>query len=262
MPPSASSIAQSNPELGAVVHEETLPAGCHYSLLVRRGYSLSLTDMAGSANLGLLAFNADEKSERYNMADTLKAQHISRLAKPYVLYSDMGRVMMSIIRDDCGWHDTICGTTNAAMVAAQYGELDFQTARNDYRRNGRDGFLVELGRWGLSRRDLVANANLFSRVVTDTEGNLIYAPNNSPAGATVELRADMNCLVIMNSAPHPLATQNEYPTGDIKVAVAFCGLASADDASRLVTAENTRGFQNTEQWFAQRSGSHGNGGQE
>ena len=236
------------------VVEETLPAGCHYSLVVRRGYTLRLRDVAGGANVGLLVFNFDEKSERYNMADTLKAQHVSRLQQDLVLYSDMGRVMMSITRDDCGWHDTICGTTDAAMITDQYGELDFQTARNDYYRNGRDGFLMELGRWGLSRRDLVANVNLFSRVTTDDTGAMTFVADNSPAGSTVDLRAELNCLVVLTSAPHPLAPYTTYPDGEVDVSVHWSGPAAADDSCRLSRPENERGFANTEAWFAQYSG--------
>lgn len=242
------------PDLGPAVLEETLPAGCHFSLVVRRGWTLRLTDVAGGANVGMLVFNQDEKTERYNMADTLKGQHVSRLAAPLAIYSDMGRVMMSITHDDCGWHDTICGTTDAAMIAAQYGELDFQTARNDYRRNGRDGFLVELGRWGLSRRDLVANLNLFSRVVVEDDGAMVFDPDNSAPGSTLDLRAELNCLVVLNSAPHPLAPGSTYPTGAVGLSVHWTGPAAADDPCRLSRPENERGFQNTEAWFAQQPG--------
>ena len=247
-------MPDSAPELGPALVSETLPAGCHHSLVVRRGHTLRLTDLEGGANVGLLVVNQDEKSERYNMADTLKAQHVSRLCAPLVLYSDMGRVMMSITHDDCGWHDTICGTTDAAMIAAQYGELDFQVARNDYRRNGRDGLLVELGRWGLTRRDLVANVNLFSRVVVGDDGAMTFEPGNSPAGATVDLRAELNCLVFLTSAPHPLDPATEYPTGPVQLTVHHTGPAGPDDPCRLARPENARGFENTEAWFAQQPG--------
>lgn len=237
-----------------VVLEDQLPAGCHHALVVRRGYTLRLTDLAGGANVGLLAFNLDEKTDRYNMADTLKAQHISRLTAGNVLYSDMGRVLMSITLDDCGWHDAICGTTDASMIAAQYGELDFQTARNGYRRNGRDGFLIELGRWGLSRRDLVPNVNFFSKVVPGDDGALAWAPDHSLPGSRVDLRAELNCLVVLSAAPHPLSPATEYPTGAVGLSVRWTGPAGMDDPCRLSCAENGRGFQNTEAWFAQPPG--------
>lgn len=237
-----------------VVLEDRLPAGRHHALVVRRGYTLRATDVAGGANLGVIVVNFDDRTDRYNMADTLKAQHVSRLTAGNVLYSDMGRVLMSVTRDDCGWIDAICGTTDAAMIAAQYGALDFQDARNDYRRNGRDGLLVELGRWGLSRRDLVANINLFSRVAAGEDGALAFVADHSPPGSSVDLRAELNCLVIMTSAPHPLSDATSYPTGDVELSVRWTGPAGADDPCRRSCPENGRGFENTEAWFAQPAG--------
>ncbi len=79
---------------------------------------LRLTDVEGGANVAALFYNYEERLERYNMADTLKAQHTAYLTKGCVCYSDMGRVLCSITEDTCGWHDTLCGVSNAAMVAA------------------------------------------------------------------------------------------------------------------------------------------------
>ena len=64
----------------------------------------------------------DDPLERYNMPDTLKAQHIARLTAGLVLYSDMGRVLCSIVDDTVGWHDPIGGCCNAACSRATYGE--------------------------------------------------------------------------------------------------------------------------------------------
>ena len=68
----------------------------------KRRTALRITDTTGGANVGLLLYNADNLSERYNMADTLKAQHIARLTRTNTLMSDMGRVLCSITEDTCG----------------------------------------------------------------------------------------------------------------------------------------------------------------
>ena len=133
--------------------EELLPGGCHWSGVLRRGNALRLTDRTGRANVSALFYNAEEKLERYNMPDTLKAQHTAHLTAGHVCYSDMGHVLCSLIDDTCGWHDTVCGVSNAEMVNAKYGEATYQTHRNAMHRNGRDGLLIELGKWGLSKRD-------------------------------------------------------------------------------------------------------------
>jgi urea carboxylase-associated protein 2 len=131
--------------------KEIVPGGNRWSGVMRRGTALRLTDMEGGANVAALFFNAEEKLERYNMPDTLKAQHTAFLTAGHVCYSDMGRVLCSIVGDSVGWHDTVCGVGDAALIERKYGVANFQTHRNAMYRNGRDGLLVELGKWGLAR---------------------------------------------------------------------------------------------------------------
>jgi uncharacterized protein YcgI (DUF1989 family) len=95
---------------------ETLPGGMHWSGLLRRGNTLRITDVQGRANLSALFFNCDDRSERYSMPDTLKAQHTAFLTRGNVCFSDMGRVLCSIPVDNCGWHDTVCGVLDGVHL--------------------------------------------------------------------------------------------------------------------------------------------------
>jgi hypothetical protein len=212
-----------------------------------------LTDLNGGANVGALFYNLDEKTERYNMPDTLKAQHVAYLTAGCVCYSDMGRILVSIAGDTCGWHDTICGTTTSAMIAAQYGEHSYQDHHNEYYRNGRDSFLVQLGRYGLGKRDLTANVNFFSKVTVDQAGAMRLVGENSRPGDYVDLRAEMNVLCVLNSCPHPLTSAREYPTGPVRMSVWRSGPGGGPaDPCRLSRPENDRGFRNTIAYFAQK----------
>ena len=143
--------------------EDTLAPGAHWSGVLRRGTSLRITALEAGANVAAMLYNYESLLERYNMADTLKAQHMAFLTAGCVCYSDMGRILCSITADSCGWHDTICGLSDAAMVTSRYGSTRFQEQRNDYYKNGRDSMLNELGKYGLGKRDLIANINFFSR---------------------------------------------------------------------------------------------------
>jgi urea carboxylase-associated protein 2 len=239
-----------------IVQDETLKGGNHWSFVLKRGYTLRLTDLGGNANVSALFFNREERLERYNMADTLKAQHIAYLTQGNVCYSDMGRILISITADTCGWHDTLCGCSNAALVERKYGLRRYQEWRNDYYRNGRDSFLIELGKWGLGKRDQVANVNFFSKVGVDERGNLGYQPSNSRAGDYVDLRAEMNVIVVLNSCPHPLDPRPDYAPGDVQMTVWKSGPAAVDDPCRLSRPENGRGFANTELYFKQHSCRH------
>jgi urea carboxylase-associated protein 2 len=229
--------------------EELIPGGAHGSFLLKRGTALRLTDFEGGASLSALFYNAEDKLERYNMPDTLKAQHTAHLTQGFVLYSDMGRVLASIIGDSCGWHDTISGLTNAALVEKKYGKATYQNARNAMHRNARDSFIIELGKWGLGKRDLVPNINFFSKVSADNDGGLHFAQNHSKAGDFVELRFEMNVLVVLSASQHPLDPNPQYAPKPVQLQAWRCGAAEENDQCRNSRPENVRGFYNTELLF-------------
>ena len=237
-----------------LVLEEPLRGGQAWSRVLRRGQRLRLTDVEGGAAVAALFYNAEEPSERYNMPDTLKAQHIARLTAGYVLYSDMGRVLCSVTEDSVGWHDTITGHGSAAHGRAKFGEGSYQQLRNEWHRNTRDNFLVELGKYDLGKRDLVANLNFFVKVVVDEQGALGFVPGHSKAGSFVELRSEMNTLVVLSNTPHPLDPSKTYAPKTVGLTVRAGAPAGAQDACRLSRPENARGFTLTESYFAGRAG--------
>ena len=236
---------------GPVLWEETVPGGCHWSGVVRRGVSVRFTDREGGANCALLIFNFEEKTERYNMPDTLKAQHTAYLTRGNVCYSDMGRVLCSVSEDTAGWHDTVCGVADDALIERKYGVKRYQQHRNAMHRSGKEGFLKELSRWGMGRRDLHANLNLFSKVVADEAGGLHYVTGHSTAGAFVDLRFEMHALLVLSAAPHPLDPRTAYAPAPVKLTAWRSGTAPQDDPCRNARPENQRGFINTERYFAQ-----------
>lgn len=237
----------------APLYTRTLTHAGMWSGVISRGKILRLTDLEGGANVGLLLYNAELTVERYNMPDTLKGQHIFYLRAPYCLHSDMGRILASMTADTVGWHDTVAGSSDARLVAEKYGEKTYQTARNDFQRNGRDCFLIELAKWGLGKRDLVPNVNLFTKLVADDAGRLSFVPNNSKAGDFVELRLEMNTLVVLNTCQHPLDPDPQYRPRSVKLEVYPAASVATDDPSRLVRPENARAFENNETYFALRS---------
>jgi len=232
-----------------ILWEETVQGGASWSHVLKRGTALRLTDCEGGANAGAMFYNFECPVERYNMADTLKAQHVARLTAGLVLYSDMGRVLCSVTGDTVGWHDPIGGWSNAALVREKYGEGRYQEFRNGYHKNALDSFLVELGKWGLGRRDLTPNVNFFSRVRVGEDGGMEFQPGNSKAGDTVELRAEMNVLVVLNTCQHPLDPSAKYAPKPVKLTVLRVPAPAPEDACRVSRPENGRGFTLTERYF-------------
>lgn len=231
--------------MNEAIYKVELTGAGMWSKIIGKGKVLKLTDLEGGANVGMMLYNANERTERYNMPDTLKGQQVFYLCQGLCLHTDMGRLIASVTADTVGWHDAVCGTSDAAEVKAKYGELTYQDGRNDWYRSGKDCFLIELAKWGMSEKDWMPNLNFFSKVVTDEEGRLKYVPGNSKAGDSVSLRMEMDTLVVMNTCRHPLAPGGEYIAKPVLLEV-FEGAAVGDDDECLNShPENARAFLNT-----------------
>jgi len=233
----------------SIDYTTTLPPGGHWSLRLRRGTVLRLTDVAGGGNAGMLFYNPENLRERYNAPDTLKCQHTFRITAGHCLYSDMGRIFASVIEDSVGWHDTVCGNSHADQVAARWGKRDYQHDRNQWHQNGTDAFLVEMAKYGLGRADLAANLNWFSKVASDDAGSLRLVAGCSPPGSRVCLRLEMDTLVLLHNCPHPLNTAASYPAGPITVELGTALPVAADDPCRNSCPENRRGFANNALYY-------------
>lgn len=220
-----------------------IPAASHWSFRVRKGILLKFTDLHGGANLGALFYNPEDLLEKYNAPDTLKCQHTFKLTRGHCLYSDMGRIFCSIVEDTFGWHDTVCGNSNKKSVAKQWGEKNYQQAKNDWQQNGHDCFLVELAKYGLGKQDLAANVNLFSKVTTDKEGNISLA-SKSNQGNSITLRVEMDTLMILHTCPHPLNTEKNYPKKSVRCEMFEADPVLDDDFCKNTCKENERGFEN------------------
>lgn len=237
-----------------ILFEEEIAGGKHWSFTIRRGMVLRLIDQQGGANVGMLFYNPLNPLERYNAPDTLKCQHTFKLSRGHCLYSDMGRIFCSIVEDSVGWHDTVCGNTTGAMVAARWGVKSYQDQRNDWTLNGYDSFLVEAGKYGLGRRDLAANVNWFSKVIVQDDGSMVFDPTNSKAGDQVALRFEMDTLVLFHTCPHPLDPAAQYPRRPIVYQLMQGDPVADDDYCRTFRPENARGFENNRIFHLGRGG--------
>ena len=232
-----------------LLFEEELRGGASFAHVLKRGTALRITDLDGGANVPVTFFNFELFVERYNMPDTLKAQHTAHLTQGHCIYSDMGRVLCSITHDTVGWHDPIGAISTDECVKAKYGEHGYQEFRNDWYTSTRQNFLRELAKFGMDRRDLQAQINFFSKVQVDLEGKMHFIAGNSKAGDFVELRAEMNTLLIIDTNPHPLDPNPAYQPKRVHLSFRRVDPPAADDPCRISCPENTRGFINSERYF-------------
>jgi uncharacterized protein YcgI (DUF1989 family) len=139
--------------------------------------------------------------------------------------------------------------SNAAQVRSRFGEASYQERRNACVKNGLDSFLVEMGKHGLGWRDLVPNINFFSKVAVRGDGSLSFVIDNSAPGSYVELRAEMNTLIVLHTCPHPLDPMPEFAPKPVQLSIRHAAPVEVDDACRIACEENTRAFILTERYF-------------
>lgn len=224
---------------------KVIPAGGKWSTRIKRGNLLTFKALGDGANVSLLIYNADDTSERYNMPDTLKAQHTAHLTTGNVLMSDNGRVLASITQDSIGWHDTISGYATRSMVDERYGVTSYQVQRNKWLRSGEENFAVELFRNGLTNRDLIPVVNLFSKVYCSEDGSLHFVSQHSNKGDTITLRTEMDVLIVLSNTPNPLDPSSSYPSVPIEVMISEAAPVEENDICVTHRLENRRAFENT-----------------
>jgi urea carboxylase-associated protein 1 len=178
---------------GRPVEDRVVPPGGDWSGIVRAGQVLRIVDLEGRQAVDFLCYSAEDPSERYNAADTMKVAGTVFLTAGHGLYSDMGRRLFTIVADTCGRHDTIGGCCSQESNRLRYGVEGTP--------NCRDGFLRALGRHGLGKKDIVANLNFFMNVPVDPDGAMAIVDGLSRPGDHVDLRAEMDVLAVLSNCP-------------------------------------------------------------
>ena len=228
---------------------KVLKPGEKWSGAIGRGKYVHFKAQGAGANVAVLLYNLLDKTERYNMPDTLKAQFTAHLTQGNILMSDNGRAMASFVQDSLGWHDSICGLTTREMTDEKWGETTYQEQRNDYHRAGMENVAMELVRNGLSMRDLVPCVNLFSKVFIKEDGSMNFEPNWCKEGDTVTLRTEMDCIWILSNTPNPLDDSPEWPSVPVEMSVYDAPVTDLTDECVQHRDENVRAFQNTWDYY-------------
>ena len=219
---------------------ETVPGGWAHALPLARGETLRVVNARGTPGVSLLFYNAKDRSERFNAGDTVKIQWNARLSRGRVLFSDMGRVLASITDDTYGRNDALTGGSSRTTNAARYGDASL--------RNTRDNFILLASKHGLDKRDIPPCLTLFAPVGVDGEGRFRWEGEGAAPGDYVDLRAELDLLVFVSNAPHPLAP-GSYEPKDIGLLVWKSPPPTADDFCRTATEEAIRGFENNARYL-------------
>ncbi|MFI5044431.1 MAG: DUF1989 domain-containing protein, partial [Acidimicrobiales bacterium] len=150
---------------------------------------------------------------------------------------------MTVVDDTAAGHDALCGCLSPAAASARYGD----GSASGPTPSTRDLLCLGLAKHGLGRRDLPPTINLFSSVRVDEDGSLRLG-SGGPAGAHIELRAEMDVMVTLASGPHPLDDRDGYAASTIRITAWRDELPDpAADPFRATSPERRRAFENTDE---------------
>jgi len=232
-----------------IILNEILPSSVKYSKIIKRGQSIRLKALGDNASLSAMFYNASNVSERFNSADTVKIQWNAFLTKEKVLFSEMGRVLFAITDDTTdGLLDTLGGISNDRIVRENFsGDATFESCRNGYFKSDRENFLIELGKYGMGKKDMIPALNLFRKVDVKEGSKLILNSRRAKEGDTIELTALMDVLLILSNTPHAM-DRGEYNPSDIEIDI-FEAVDFMDEDYINYSDEAKRGFKNTNRYF-------------
>ena len=195
-----------DPETAVV--NEICAAGEPWVKLVTRGQFFRIVDLEGNQAVDTLFFNAAHALERYSATDTIRRQNMLYLTTGSKLYSNYGNIMLTIVADTCGQHDTVGGACAAESNTVRYAPEKFPM------HSCRDNFLHALAHepvcehLGMSKRDLPSNINFFMNVPVSEDG-----------GKYVEMQAEMDVIVLISNCPQLNNPCNAYNPTPIRLLV-------------------------------------------
>jgi len=213
---SSMTLVESELDPRDAIYRCVVPAGEPWLHEIRKGEHLRIVDLEGNQAVDTLFYNADDPQERYSAVDTIRRQGSLYLNAGTQLISSEGNVMLTIVADTCGRHDTLGGACATESNTVRYAlEKRFMHAC-------RDNFCSELIRreeYGIAKRDIAPNINFFMNVPVTPDGKLTFEDGISAPGKYVEMRAEMDVIYLISNCPQLNNPCNAYNPTPIRLLI-------------------------------------------
>jgi urea carboxylase-associated protein 1 len=196
---------------GEIIREWTLKPGEGLGFTVNKNQIIRVIDLEGQQVLDFVCFNHDDKSEKLWIGATINANRSIYLRKGGSLYSNHHNKMFTLVEDTCGVHDLICGACSKEVYEKVYGMKDHP--------NCTQNFVNALSPYGLERKDIPMNLNIFMNCPVGEDGSYAIDYPKSRRGDFVDLKADMDCIVAVSNCPSDNGPCNGYFPTPTKVMV-------------------------------------------
>ncbi|MDQ3186986.1 MAG: urea carboxylase-associated family protein [Pseudomonadota bacterium] len=206
-----------NPNLAVV--DEICAAGEPWVKVVKKDQVFRIVDLEGNQAVDTLFYNANNALERYSATDTIRYQNMLYLTTGSRLYSNLGNIMLTVVADTCGRHDTVGGACSAESNTVRYALEKYPM------HSCRDNFLHALAHdpicehLRITKRDIPSNINFFMNVPVSEDGGLDFADGVSAPGKYVEMQAEMDVVVLISNCPQLNNPCNAYNPTPIRLLV-------------------------------------------
>jgi len=194
-------------------YNQVLPARRPWMQLIKKGQILRIVDLGGNQAVDVLVYSAADTSDRYSAPDTIRMQGNIFITTGTKLYSSDGNVLMTVLNDTCGKHDTSGGACSRESNSVRYG-LDKKWLHACV-----ENYLYALKDYNMGKRDLVSNINFFMNVPVSEDGTLQIVDGISEAGSTVDLQAEMDVLFLISNCPQINNPCNAYNPTPIQLMI-------------------------------------------
>ncbi|MFN3238912.1 MAG: urea amidolyase associated protein UAAP2 [Pseudomonadales bacterium] len=209
-------ILESQKAMQDASYRKVVEAGDYWMHVVKAGETIRLLDLEGNQAADTLFYSASNPTERYSATDTIREQGNVYLTAGTKLISNEGNVLLEIVADTCGRHDTLGGACAAESNTVRYS-LDKKCMHSC-----RDSWLLaiaEQDQYQMSKRDITHNINFFMNVPVTAAGGLTFEDGISAPGKYVELLAATDTIVMISNCPQLNNPCNAYNPTPIEVLI-------------------------------------------
>lgn len=207
-------IKESQLQIDDALFRQVVLAGDYLIKAVNKGETFRILDLQGNQAADTLFYNLKDTAERYSAMDTIREQGNIYLTAGTRLYSNEGNVMLSIVADTCGRHDTLGGACATESNTVRYAleKKCMHACRDSWMRA-----IVENEQFAISKGDITHNINFFMNVPVTPDGGLTFEDGISQAGKYVELQAEMDVILLISNCPQLNNPCNAYNPTPIEI---------------------------------------------
>ena len=183
-----------------IVLEHRIPAAHGKAFRLDAGDTISVINTFGHQVVDTWAFDAKDINHRLSMELTRRYLLKLRPAVGDVLYTNYRNPILSLIGDTSdGMHDTLI----TACDKATYDKLGCGEHRSCA-----DNLAEALTEFGLSLPFTPGPINLFMNIPISNDMNIEMKACEAPPGATVTLRAEIDCYIAFSCCPMDIVPVN------------------------------------------------------